>query len=591
MKKLLVRILATIGAWVVIMAIFGLLSSLMSRQHVPDRVVLELDLGQGLVEHLPTGSVAALMFGQIRTTRDVVDALERAAQDERVVGLLARITPAGLGLAQLQEIRDAVRLFRAQGKPALAYADSLGGIGPGNGVYYLATAFDDIYIQPSGGVGLTGLMFESVFFQGTLEKLGIEPRFGVRGKYKNAVNLYTERHYTPAHKEAVQSLMDSQFGQLVNGIAESRSLDQDEIRALMSSGPFLAQDALQAKLVDGLAYRDEVYQTMAERTGPEAERLSLFTYLDRAGRPHTEGDAIALVYGVGIVQSGKTSFNPVFGGPVMGADTVASAFRHAIDDTEVRAIVFRVDSQGGSPLASDTIWRETLRARQAGKPVIVSMGNVAGSGGYFIAMAADKIVAQPGTITGSIGVFGGKMLTARLSEKIGLSSDEVHTSENATMWSSNLDFSPAQWAKFNQQLDWIYHDFTTKVAQGRQLDHEHVLSVAEGRVWTGQDAKTHGLVDELGGFPVALRLAKQAAGIAPEAAVEVRLFPRQRPLSAHLLDRMLGRDSEDAASASGQAVRSSLRALQPLVRLAHDLGLGPDPGVLTMPEWATGVEW
>ncbi|MCE2487394.1 MAG: S49 family peptidase, partial [Desulfurellaceae bacterium] len=417
-KKLLVRILATIGAWVVVMAIFGLLSSLMSRQHVPDRVVLELDLSQGLVEYLPTNSVTALMFGQTRTTRDVVDALERAAQDERVVGLLARITPAGLGLAQLQEIRDAIRLFRAQGKPALAYADGLGGIGPGNGVYYLATAFDEIYIQPSGGVGLTGLMFESVFFQGTLEKLGIEPRFGVRGKYKNAVNLYTQRQYTPPHKEAVQGLMESQFGQLVDGIAESRSLDQDTVRALMSSGPFLAQDALQAKLVDGLAYRDEVHQTLAERIGQEAERLSLFIYLDRAGRPHTEGDTIALIYGVGTVQSGKTSFDPVFGGPVMGADTVSAAFRRAIDDTEVRAIVFRVDSRGGSPLASDTIWRETMRAKQAGKPVIVSMGNVAGSGGYFVAMAADKIVAQPGTITGSIGVFGQKKSDCRRTRSI-----------------------------------------------------------------------------------------------------------------------------------------------------------------------------
>jgi protease-4 len=591
MKKFLVRVLATIGAWVVIMTIFGLLSSLMSRQHVPDSVVLEMHLGQGLVEYLPANPVAGLMFDKTHTTRDVVDALERAAQDERVVGLLARITPASLGLAQIQEIRDAVHLFRAQGKPALAYAESLGGFGPGNGVYYLATAFDEIYIQASGGVGLTGLMFESTFFQGTLEKLGIEPRIGFRGKYKNAVNLYTQRKYTPPHKEAVQRVMDSQFDQLVRGIAQARDLDEDQVRALIDTGPFLAQDALQAQLVDGLAYRDEVYDTITERTGQEAARLSLFTYLDRAGRPHTEGDSIALIYGVGIVQSGKTSYDPLFGGPTMGADTVAAAFRRAVADTEVRAIIFRVDSRGGSPIASDTIWRETIRAKQAGKPVIVSMGNVAGSGGYFIATAADKIVAQPGTITGSIGVFGGKMLTARLAEKIGLSSDEVHTSDNATMWSSNLDFSPAQWAKFNQQLDWIYDDFTTKVAQGRKLDHQHVLSVAEGRIWTGEDAKAHGLVDELGGFPAALRLAKEAAGIAQDAPVQVRLFPRERSFAAILLSRLLDEDIEDQVYAPGAALRPTLRALQPLVRLAHDLGLGPDPGVLTMPKWAMGVEW
>lgn len=589
MKKLVVRILATIGAWVVIMAIVGLLSSFLSRQHVPDSVVLEMDLGRGLVEYLPADPVASLMFEKAHTTRDVVDALERAAHDERVVGLLARISPARLGLAQIQEIRDAVHRFRAQGKPALAYAESLGGVGPGNGVYYLATAFDEIHIQPSGGVGLTGLMVESTFFQGTLEKLGIEPRIGSRGKYKNAVNIYTQRKYTPPHKEAVQRVMDSQFGQLVDGIAQARGLDQDRVRALIDTGPFLAQDALKAGLVDGLAYRDEVYDTLTARTGQDA-RLSLFTYLDRAGRPHTEGDSIALIYGVGIVQSGKTSYDPLFGGPTMGADTVAAAFRGAVADTDVRAIIFRVDSRGGSPVASETIWHETIRAQQAGKPVIVSMGNVAGSGGYLVATAADKIVAQPGTITGSIGVFGGKMLTAGLSEKLGLSSDEVHTSDNATMWSSNLDFSPAQWAKFNQQLDWIYQDFTTKVAQGRKLDHAHVLSVAEGRVWTGEDARARGLVDELGGFPVALRLAKAAAGIAADAPVQLRLFPRERSFVATLLARLLDEDTEDEVYAPGAALRPTLHALRPLVRLLHDLGPGSEPGVLTMPEWEMEVK-
>ena len=589
MKKLVVRILATIGAWVVIMAIVGLLSSFLSRQHVPDSVVLEMDLGRGLVEYLPADPVASLMFEKAHTTRDVVDALERAAHDERVVGLLARISPARLGLAQIQEIRDAVHRFRAQGKPALAYAESLGGVGPGNGVYYLATAFDEIHIQPSGGVGLTGLMVESTFFQGTLEKLGIEPRIGSRGKYKNAVNIYTQRKYTPPHKEAVQRVMDSQFGQLVDGIAQARGLDQDRVRALIDTGPFLAQDALKAGLVDGLAYRDEVYDTLTARTGQDA-RLSLFTYLDRAGRPHTEGDSIALIYGVGIVQSGKTSYDPLFGGPTMGADTVAAAFRGAVADTDVRAIIFRVDSRGGSPVASETIWHETIRAQQAGKPVIVSMGNVAGSGGYLVATAADKIVAQPGTISGSIGVFGGKMLTAGLSEKLGLSSDEVHTSDNATMWSSNLDFSPAQWAKFNQQLDWIYQDFTTKVAQGRKLDHAHVLSVAEGRVWTGEDARAHGLVDELGGFPVALRLAKAAAGIAADAPVQLRLFPRERSFVATLLARLLDEDTEDEVYAPGAALRPTLHALRPLVRLLHDLGPGSEPGVLTMPEWEMEVK-
>ena len=588
MKKFIVRILAGIGAWVVIVALVGLISSMLAQEHVPEKVILEMNLDRDLAEQVSADPVSGFMLEKVHTTRDVVDALERAAEDERVVALMARIGDAPLGLAQIQEVRDAVTLFRTQGKPALVYADSLGGFGPGNGAYYLATAFEEIYLQPSGQVGLTGLMYESMFYQGTLEKLGLQPRFGFRGEYKNAVNLYTERKYTPPHKEAVQRIIDSQFGQLADGIAEARSIAADQVRSLIAQGPFLASHALEVNLVDGLAYRDEVDKIIEERIGKDASRLSLFKYLNRAGRPHTAGDSIALIYGTGIVQSGKSSYDPLFGGPSMGSETVASAFRDAVADDEVKAIIFRVDSPGGSPLASDTIWRETIRAKEAGKPVIVTMGNLAGSGGYFIAMAADKIVAQPGTITGSIGVFGGKMITAGLLEKIGISSDEVHTSPNATMWSSTRDFSPEQWTKFDEQLDWIYEDFTNKVAQGRGMTKEQVLNVARGRIWTGEDAKAMGLVDELGGFPTALRLAKEAAGIAPDADVHIRLFPPSRSFVETLIARLLNEEETEDSQAVGLAMRRTIQTLQPIARLAQDLGFTPHPGVLTMPEWTMG---
>lgn len=588
MKKFIVRILAGIGAWVVIVALVGLISSLLAQEHVPEKVILELNLDRGLAEHVSAAPVSGFMLEKVHTTRDVVDALERATEDARVVALMARIGEAQLGLAQIQEVRDAVKLFRSQGKPALVYADSLGGFGPGNSAYYLATAFDEIYLQPTGRVGLTGLMYESMFYQGTLEKLGIQPRFGFRGEYKNAVNLYTERKYTPPHKEVVQHIMDSQFGQLVQGISQARSIPADQVRTLINQGPFLAPHALEVKLVDGLAYRDEVDRTLKERVGEGASRLSVFTYLNRAGRPHSAGDSIALIYGVGIVQSGKSSYDPLLGGPTMGSETVSSAFRHAVADDDVKAIIFRIDSRGGSPIASDTIWRETIRAKEAGKPVIVTMGNVAGSGGYFIAMAADKIVAQPGTITGSIGVFGGKLITAGLLDKIGISSDEVHTSPNATMWSPTMDFTPEQWDKFNEQLDWIYEDFTNKVAQGRGMTKEQVLEVARGRIWTGEDAKTIGLVDELGGFPTALRLAKEEAGIDPDADVHIKLFPPSKSFAETLLALLLDKDEADSSHPVGLALWRTLQILQPVARLAQDLGLTPHPGVLTMPEWP---EW
>src|SRR5262249_6339295 len=269
----------------------------------------------------------------------------------------------------------------------------------------------EIYLQPSGDIGLTGLIAENPFLRGTLEKLGVVPRLDHRHEYKNAMNLFTKRKFTPAHKEATAKLVGSIFGQMVRGVSEGRHLQEEQVRALVDRGPYLGQEAVEAKLVDGLAYRDEVYDKVKAKAGAGAKLLFLSEYLDRAGRPHEKGQTVALIYGVGGVSRGKDDFDPLTGGSTMGSDTVAAAFRDAVASKDVKAILFRVDSPGGSYVASDTIWRETVRAKKAGKPVIVSMGNVAASGGYFVAMAADKIVAEPATITASIGVLAGKMLT------------------------------------------------------------------------------------------------------------------------------------------------------------------------------------
>jgi protease-4 len=331
-----------------------------------------------------------------------------------------------------------------------------------------------------------------------------------------------------------------------------------------------------------------VYTSVKEQIGAPARLLYLSKYLERAGRPHTQGETIALIYGVGGVQRGESGYDPLFDGLSMGADTITAAFRAAVEDEDVKAILFRIDSPGGSYVASDAIWRETVRAREAGKPVIVSMADVAGSGGYFVAMAADKIVAQPGTITGSIGVVGGKMLTSGFWNKLGLSWDEVHTSANATMWSSTQDYTPEQWGRFQAWLDRVYDDFTSKVAAGRKLPKEQVLEVAKGRIWTGEDAKALGLVDELGGFPVALRLAREAAGLPADAKIRLQLFPEPQSPWEALLDRLLGeeRESSEPETAAALLVRT-LRLIQPAVRLARSLGLTPHPGVLVMPEVGT----
>ncbi len=352
---------------------------------------------------------------------------------------------------------------------------------------------------------------------------------------------------------------------------------------MVDRGPFLGQHALEAKLVDRLAYRDEVMDEAKKRAGEGAERLALAKYLERAGRPHDDGQTIALIYGVGGVARGKSGFDPLSGDMTMGSDSVAAAFRAAIDDEDVKAIVFRVDSPGGSYVASDTIWREVERARKAGKPVIVTMGDLAGSGGYFVAMSADKIVAQPGTITGSIGVLAGKFITPGFWEKIGISWDEVHAGANARMWTGTHNYSPAEWERFEGLLDRIYADFTTKVASGRKLPKEEVLRIAKGRIYTGEDAKAIGLVDELGGFDTALRLAKQAAKIPESEEVKLRTYPRPKRLIETLL--AIGKRGEDEVSTESAATEAALRtleSLQPMVRQMQAV-MGAETEVLSMP--------
>lgn len=592
MKRILVRLLAVIGAITVSLLVLGILSvSLLMRRltgdGIPSKTVLELNLEQGLVEYVPDDSMAGVFSRRVPTVRDIVDALDQAAHDKRVVAVVGRVGGHGLGLAQIQEVRDAISAFRRSGKPTIAYAETFGEARPGTGAYYLATAFESIYLQPSGELGLSGLIAESPFIRGTLDKIGLEPRFAQRREYKNAMNVFTERKFTAPHREATQKVIDSQFGQIVKGIATARSLGEETVRDLIGKGPLSGQQALGGKLIDGLAYRDEVVAKLKEQIGKDLKALSFTKYVARAGRPHDRGKTIALIYGLGGVQRGKGGYDPISGNMSMGADSVTAAFRAAIEDKDVKAILFRIDSPGGSYVASDTIWRETLRAKEAGKPVIASMGDVAGSGGYFVAMAADKIVAQPGTITGSIGVLSGKILTNGFWNKVGVSWDEVHTTENALLWTSRHDYTPAQWAQFQTSLDRIYEDFISKAAHGRNLPKEKILAAAKGRIWTGEDAKALGLVDELGGLPLALRLAKEAAGVAEDAEVQLEVFPRQKPsLRQALVERLFEEDSEEEESATAptEALGQSVQTLKPLFQLTSQLGLTSTPGVLSMPE-------
>ncbi|MEP7133276.1 MAG: signal peptide peptidase SppA, partial [Acidobacteriota bacterium] len=516
--------------------------------------------------------------------RELVETIDRAGTDPAVAGLVARVGGGPSGMARAQEIRDAVLRFRTHRKFAWAQAETFGEGGNATHGYFLASAFDRIFLQPSGDLWLSGVALETPFVKGMFEKLGVQPVFGKRYEYKNAVDFYTEKGFTPAHREALEKLKDSWFGQLVRGIASGRRLPETDIRAAIDRAPLLGTEAVGARLIDELAYRDQVVRQALSRAGRSAEMVSLVRYRARIGRPRGRR-AIALIYGVGEVTRGRSAENPFVGSLTMGSESVGAAFRSAADDPAIRAIVFRVDSPGGSYVASDTIWREVARAREKGKPVVVSMGDVAGSGGYFVAIGADKIVAQPGTITGSIGVFAGKFVISGLLEKLGVSFDEVHSGSNALLWDPTRDFSPAERARFDAWLDRVYEDFTGKVAAGRRLSKERVHEIARGRIWSGEDALALKLVDELGGLETAVRLAKISAKIPLSENVALEVFPRPRTLAEIVRSRMFGRreaDREDEGDA--QMIGGALRTLQPLARRLHELGLDGPRGVLSMPE-------
>lgn len=375
------------------------------RRRVPRGSVIEIDLDGGVVETRGSDPITRAATRNAVTLRDVVDALDRGANDPRISGLIVRIGNGRLEVGHAQELRDAVKRFRRADKKTVAFAESFGESGAATVDYYLAAAFETVYLQPMGQLSVQGLVARSQFLRGLFDKLGLIPDFDHRKEYKAAKYRLTETGFIEPHREALEAVAGDHFSQIIEGMAADRDLDTAIVGTLVDTAPLTAEEALAAGLVDHIGYRDEAYEAAGEG------RSLIFhdRYLKKAGRPHRRGTRIALIYGTGSISSGNPRFDPLTGGSSLGADRVAQAFRDATDDDKVKAIVFRVDSPGGSAVASEVVRHEVSRARKEGKPVVVSMGNVAGSGGYWISVDADKIVAQPGTITGSIGVVSGKL--------------------------------------------------------------------------------------------------------------------------------------------------------------------------------------
>ena len=549
---------------------------------IPERAVLTLDLTAGLREQPAPGPFAAATSGGGIALAEAVAALDAAAGDARIKGLSVRLGRGTLGLAQAQDLHAAVRRFRESGKPAYAFAESLdgGGGGAAGTVHaYLASAFDRVWMQPSGDYALLGFRSEVPFLRAALDSLGITPQLGQREAYKGAASQALAREMPAPQRENLQRVLDSWLDDVVAAVAAGRGLDAAALREVLATAPLSAEAAQARGLVDALGYRQDARTALRAAAGPEVESLPLASYANLREKPADSAPAVAVVYGTGAVILGESNDAPGLGGMAMGADTVAPAIRAALEDDSVRAIVLRIDSPGGSYVASDAIWNAVQAARESDTPIVVSMGNIAASGGYFVAAPANRIVAQPGTLTGSIGVVSGKFVLSGLWDKLEINVEGVQAGPRADFWSVNAPFSEAEWARLQESLDESYADFLDKVAQGRGLDRAAVRAAAQGKVWSGRDAQARGLVDVLGGYRTAVAEAKDLAGIAPETAVRTVVFPEPEPPLRRFLEQALaGRVDSPAA----RVLARLHQRLAPLLDLARQLDTGP-PGRLTAP--------
>lgn len=522
-----------IGCLIVLGTLFILLIALFLitffSQQPAKNSILEVEIYSNIVEERLSKFPDRFFQGKVTTTKDILDMLKYAAHDSKISGLVLKISPFNMGLAKVQEIRDAIENFKKSGKFIFSYMEFAG-----NKEYYLACSSEKVYLMPQGVVNLTGLLAEAYFYRGMFDKLAVSPDYEHIGKYKSASDVLTRKSMSPAQREATNSVLDSYYEQFIAGIASSRRLSKEKIRNSIDQGPFLAKEALERGLVDKLVYEDEFLDLVKKENKGRLPIIAGKKYLLQTSRKAPLKPKIALIYGCGTIVSGSSLYHPL-AGKFLGSETIAEAIRKARESSSIRAIIFRIDSPGGSAIASDVIWREVMLTKGK-KPFIVSMSDVAGSGGYWIAMAADKIVAQPGTLTASIGVISGKFNLKGLYQKLGINKEIISRGKHAEIYIDYQNFTDEEREILIKGMNDIYHNFVSKAAKGRNLTYEHVDEIAQGRVWTGEQGKKLGLVDELGGLEKAILLAKKAAKISEKSDVELVVYPKEKAWSGFLFE-------------------------------------------------------
>ena len=512
-----------------------------------------------------TKTVSPFGTSSTKTIRGLFKKLDALKTDDDLAGVIFKIEGISVGWATLQEIRTELHEFRNTGKETIGYLES-----GGNAEYLLAATMDRVVLMPTGSLNLTGLRAEVIFYKGLLDKLDIEADMLAMGKYKSGVEPYMRDGMSDEFRESMTALLDDLYAQLLNHIAESRDgISTEQASDLINRGPFTAEEAKQEKLVDALQYYDELVTTLKtaskdeevqvvkpsferKRTVPDmnsfAGLMQLFSMLNPPQRARAAGEnQIALIYASGPILPDIDS--PFISMSAITPKKLKKAFEKTRTDESVRAVVLRIDSPGGSALASDLIWREVMLTQRE-KPVVVSMGNVAASGGYYIAMAAGTIVAHPSTLTGSIGVFGGKLNLKGLYNKAGLTKEIIAHGQNATLYSDYGGFTPTERERVEKMMKTVYEDFVNKAAAGRSKSFNEIDEIAQGRVWTGKQAQELGLVDELGGLDDALSIAKEQAGFAEDDKVNLIVLPKQRPLFEQLIEQMI-EDTEGSIQLEG----------------------------------------
>ncbi|GAB5501477.1 signal peptide peptidase SppA [Pyruvatibacter sp.] len=544
------------------------------QEPLPERKVVVIDLSEQIFQQ-PVQNFFAFADGyEVLTLASLHDGLKQAAEDETVEALYIRGGMGFVGSTTANEILEAMAPFKASGKPVYGYTQDIAPEALGD--YQVLAQADTVWMQPTGSFMPAGLSARLTYARDALDQIGVTAEKVAFSEYKGAMDTFTDTQMSEPQREANQRLVDVIYSSMADSITAGRDMSVADLDAALAVAPFGAVAAVEAKLIDKLAYEREVADLVLGAAGDDADFVSLASYA-AAEASSSEGDVIAVVYGQGAIVSGESPPMGPFGGePMIGSDTMATAILDAADDEEVKAIVVRIDSPGGSASASDQVW-DAIRAVQARDiPVIASMGSVAASGGYYIPAGADVIVAHPTTVTGSIGVIGAKFSVGGLFEKIGVNVDAVSTNDNADIWAMDTRFSDPQRARFTAWLGTAYEDFKDRVAGGRNLSAAETEEIARGRVWAGVDAMDKGLVDKLGGFSTTIEAAREVVGIEEGAPVQLRTFPKPRTFQEELFGFALNAEAVAKTLVTMSAIADHPEVSALVKELATDSNRGLD---------------